>query len=287
MHWGLYYNARPQPDATSTSSRAPATSPAATTRSSPRAGSRPTSASRTGEIPREAVLRAVPLLPGHLRLVAGRRRARSATRARTTGARPTTARCEYAGMRVTPSWGGSMFEALMPSLFLPEEEWGPGSWGANHPLTVAAQIHHGMEEAGYGYWGFSPSANPEGGYSVYGVDGIGSDPNGYPSNNPPHADRPRLARLPRPPGAARSAAVGLHERRRHAARGLPRAAVLARRGAGQPRPARARLPRALRRARVPRRGQRRHGHDIRLLPVARPGHGDGGSRQRAHRRRAA
>jgi hypothetical protein len=92
---------------------------------------------------------------------------------------------EYAGMRVTPSWGGSMFEALMPSLFLPEDEWAPGSWGINHPLTVAAQIHHGMEEAGYGYWGFSPSANPDGGYSVYGVDGIGSDPNGYPSNNPP------------------------------------------------------------------------------------------------------
>ena len=88
-------------------------------------------------------------------------------------------------MRVTPSWGGSMFEALMPSLFLPEEEWGPGSWGANHPLTVAAQIHHGMEEAGYGYWGFSPSASPDGGYSVYGVDGIGSDPNGYPSSYPP------------------------------------------------------------------------------------------------------
>jgi hypothetical protein len=89
----------------------------------------------------------------------------------------------YAGMRVTPSWGGSMFEALMPSLFLPEERWGPGSWGANHPLTVAAQIHHGMQEAGYGYWGFSPSAVPEGGYTVYGVDGIGSDPNGNPSNN--------------------------------------------------------------------------------------------------------
>src|SRR5918993_157097 len=89
---------------------------------------------------------------------------------------------EYAGMRVTPSWGGSMFEALMPSLFLPEEEWGPGSWGANHPLTVAAQIHHGMEEAGYGYWGFSPSANTTGGYSTFGVDGIGSDPDGYPSN---------------------------------------------------------------------------------------------------------
>jgi len=89
----------------------------------------------------------------------------------------------YNDTLVTPSWGGSMFEALMPALFVPEEEWGPGSWGPNHPLTVDAQIHHGMVEAGYGYWGFSPANVPEGGYRAYGVDGIGSDPNGYPSNN--------------------------------------------------------------------------------------------------------
>jgi hypothetical protein len=88
----------------------------------------------------------------------------------------------YAGMLITPSWGGSMFEALMPALFVPEEKWAPDSWGINHPLTVRAQIHHGMEEAGYGYWGFSPSNTPEGGYSVYGVDAIGMDPAGNPSN---------------------------------------------------------------------------------------------------------
>jgi hypothetical protein len=88
----------------------------------------------------------------------------------------------YAGMQITPSWGGSMFEALMPALFIPEERWGPGSWGENHPLTVQAQIHHGMTEAGYGYWGFSPANVPEGGYSVYGVDGIGMNPDGNPSN---------------------------------------------------------------------------------------------------------
>ena len=87
----------------------------------------------------------------------------------------------YNGTLVTPSWGGSMFEALMPSLFVPEDRWAPGSWGVNHPLTVDAQIHHGLTEAGYGYWGFSPSNTPEGGYAAYGVDGIGSDPNGYPS----------------------------------------------------------------------------------------------------------
>jgi len=89
----------------------------------------------------------------------------------------------YAGMRITPSWGGSAFEDLMPALFVPEETWGARSWGSNHPNTVRAQIHHGLVEAGYGYWGFSPSNNPDGGYSVYGVDAVGMNPTGYPSNN--------------------------------------------------------------------------------------------------------
>jgi hypothetical protein len=88
----------------------------------------------------------------------------------------------YAGMQIVPGWGGSMFEALMPALFVPEDQWGPHSWAINHPLTVAAQIHHGLVEAGYGYWGFSPSTIPEGGYNAYGVDGIGMNPDGYASN---------------------------------------------------------------------------------------------------------
>ncbi len=70
----------------------------------------------------------------------------------------------------------------MPSLFVPEERWGPGSWGANHPVTARAQIHHGLREARYGYWGFSPANIPEGGYGIYGVDGIGMDPTGNASN---------------------------------------------------------------------------------------------------------
>jgi hypothetical protein len=75
-----------------------------------------------------------------------------------------------------------MFEALMPNLFVPEEKWGPESWAVNHPLTVTAQIHHGLVEAEYGYWGFSPANIPEGGYREYGVDAIGMDPGGYTSN---------------------------------------------------------------------------------------------------------
>ena len=89
----------------------------------------------------------------------------------------------YGDTRLTPSWGGSMFEALMPTLFVPEDVWGGGSWRVNHPLWVRAQIDHGLNVAGYGYWGFSPANVPEGGYAAYGVDAIGMDPAGYPSNN--------------------------------------------------------------------------------------------------------
>jgi hypothetical protein len=89
----------------------------------------------------------------------------------------------YEDFRVVPGWGGSMFEALMPALFVPEEKWGPRSWAVNHPLTITAQIHHGLVEAEYGYWGFSPANVPEGGYTEYGVDAIGMRPDGYKSNN--------------------------------------------------------------------------------------------------------
>jgi hypothetical protein len=90
---------------------------------------------------------------------------------------------DYRGMRIVPTWGGDMFEALMVPLFVPEERWGPRSWGVNHPLYVRAQIEHGLDEAQYGYWGSSPSDNPSGGYSAYGVDAIGMQADGYPSNN--------------------------------------------------------------------------------------------------------
>lgn len=88
----------------------------------------------------------------------------------------------YRGMNIVPSWGGSMFEALMVPLLVPEEQWGPRNWGVNHPLYVQAQIEHGLEEAQYGYWGFSPSNDPAGGYREYGVDPIGLDPAGYTSD---------------------------------------------------------------------------------------------------------
>jgi hypothetical protein len=88
----------------------------------------------------------------------------------------------YRDIQFVPSWGGDMFEALMPDLFVPEAAWGPRSWGRNHPATVAGQIEHGLNEAGYGYWGFSPASDPFGGYKAWGVEAMGMDPGGYPSD---------------------------------------------------------------------------------------------------------
>ncbi|SDL14013.1 glucoamylase family protein [Tessaracoccus oleiagri] len=99
----------------------------------------------------------------------------------------------YRGFRVVPGWGGSMFEELMPDIFVPEATWGPRSWGRNHPLHVRAQREHGLDDAQYGYWGFSPSSNPAGGYREYGVDALGMNPEGYFSDQERtdyHADNP-------------------------------------------------------------------------------------------------
>jgi hypothetical protein len=89
---------------------------------------------------------------------------------------------QYQGLQLVPTWGGDMFEELMPDLFVPEAAWGKRSFGRNHPLLVEAQIRHGMDDAKYGYWGFSPASDPAGGYREYGVDAIGLQTDGYTSD---------------------------------------------------------------------------------------------------------
>ncbi|MFG3135223.1 glucoamylase family protein [Streptomyces sp. NPDC048211] len=88
----------------------------------------------------------------------------------------------HRGRKIVPTWGGSMFEALMVPLFVPEPEWSPQSWGRTHRRYVRGQIEHGTQEAEYGYWGFSPANIPEGGYQEYGVDALGMQIDGYASN---------------------------------------------------------------------------------------------------------
>ena len=150
-----------------------------------------------------------------------------------------------------------------------------------------AQIFHGMTEAGYGYWGFSPANKPEGDYGAWGVDGAGMDPNGMPSNEDNtlvdhgFAGCPDRPAQPDPPQSAYTNGVV-----------TPHAAFLALRYA----------PQRTRRER----GAGSHGTSpastgsggsatastcrrggLGRLPVARPGDDHGRARQRARRRRAA
>jgi hypothetical protein len=104
---------------------------------------------------------------------------------------------------------------------------------------------------------------------------------------PPELGREPSAGLSRPAREARPAAVGVHERGRDAARGLPGATLRARGDQGEPPQARARLPGPLRSLGLPRQRQRRDGARLRRVPLTRPGHDHGRPGQRPRRRRAA
>jgi hypothetical protein len=79
------------------------------------------------------------------------------------------------GLRYVPSWGGSMFEALMPTLVLDELRFAPKSLGRNDEIHALVQSRYGREDLRSPVWGFSPSVNPTApGYGEYGVKVLGS-----------------------------------------------------------------------------------------------------------------
>jgi hypothetical protein len=79
----------------------------------------------------------------------------------------------YKGTNFVPSWGGSMFEAIMPTLIIKEKELAKKGLGLNDERHVKIQIQYALEELGYPVFGMSPSSTPGGGYSEYGVKPLG------------------------------------------------------------------------------------------------------------------
>ena len=215
----------------------------------------------------------------------GPRRSRPASGPATSGVDVFEGTLPYRGMKIVPTWGGSMFEALMVPLFVPEETWGTTSWGVNHPLYVQAQIEHGMDEAGYGYWGFSPSNNPAGGYREYGVDALGMDGAGYTSDQERTDWDAGLRGLPRPRRRAR--ADDVRRRRRHPARVVPRPALRPGSGAGQPGQAASATSTPTARAASTTPSPCAAATVSKRVPLARPGDDHGRARQRPGRRRRA
>jgi len=82
---------------------------------------------------------------------------------------------EWKDFRYVPSWGGSMFEALMPTLFVDERALAPKSLGRNAEVHVEVQRRWAMEVLGYPVWGLSPAIAPgPDGYREYGVAVLGT-----------------------------------------------------------------------------------------------------------------
>jgi hypothetical protein len=147
-----------------------------------------------GDVPERHWFRMVRTFPPSCRWQAGRpigRRAKDAGRHTVIGGW-----YEWGGERFVPSWGGSAFEALMPSLVIDELRHAPASLGANGAAHASVQRRYALETLGYPVWGMSPSATPSGaGYGEYGVRPLGSL--GYPPGAvTPHASALALAVTP-------------------------------------------------------------------------------------------
>jgi hypothetical protein len=81
---------------------------------------------------------------------------------------------EWKGSSYVPSWGGSMFEALMPRLLVDESLYAPASLGRNGDVHARVQRRYAIEELGYPVWGLSPSWTLHGSYAEFGVRPLGS-----------------------------------------------------------------------------------------------------------------
>lgn len=82
---------------------------------------------------------------------------------------------QWRGLRFVPSWGGSLFEALMPALLLDEVQHAPASLGRNGQVHTEIQRRYALEDLGYPVWGMSPSSTPGADkYDEFGVHFLGS-----------------------------------------------------------------------------------------------------------------
>ncbi|MFA6320967.1 MAG: glucoamylase family protein [Candidatus Omnitrophota bacterium] len=79
----------------------------------------------------------------------------------------------YDDMKFVPSWGGSMFEALMPTTIIDEKRLAKKGLGMNDEIHAKIQVSYALEKLGYPVFGMSPSCVPVGGYSEYGAKPLG------------------------------------------------------------------------------------------------------------------
>jgi hypothetical protein len=88
---------------------------------------------------------------------------------------------EYGKQKFVPSWGGSLFEFLMPTLVMKERELGPSALGRNNRIATRLHRQYALQEKKYPLWGISPAAITSGrrwDYQEFGIKTLGAK--GYP-----------------------------------------------------------------------------------------------------------
>ncbi|MEN8130097.1 MAG: glucoamylase family protein [Pseudomonadota bacterium] len=103
---------------------------------------------------------------------------------------------QWRDFKYIPSWGGSLFEALMPTLVVDEKKFAPKSLGKNNETHAIIHRRYATEELNYPVWGMSPSsAVARDSYSEYGVKFLGA--RGYKCGViTPHASALALSTTP-------------------------------------------------------------------------------------------
>ena len=82
---------------------------------------------------------------------------------------------EWNNFKYIPSWGGSLFEALMPTVLVDEKKDGPENVGTNDVIHAIIQRRYALETLKYPVWGMSPcSMTSTDGYAEYGVKVLGT-----------------------------------------------------------------------------------------------------------------
>ena len=105
----------------------------------------------------------------------------------------------YGEKKFVPSWGGSLFEFLMPTMVIDEKRLAPKSLGLNDKIVTEIHRDYALREKKYPVWGISPSAIANGRqwqYGEYGVKKLGVK--GYPDKGviTPHVSFLALETLP-------------------------------------------------------------------------------------------
>ena len=83
---------------------------------------------------------------------------------------------EHAETRFVPSWGGALFESLMPGLYI-DETLSENAWAPNGRAHVDLHARY-AEAQGWPAWGFSACGLPDG-YGVFGAPHTGAWTDGY------------------------------------------------------------------------------------------------------------